>query len=443
MHPETRYAKSGGISIAYQVTGDGPRDLLFVPGWVSHVEEAWQEPSYARFLLRLASFSRLILFDKRGTGMSDRVPDERLPSLEERMDDVRAVLDAAASEHAAVFGFSEGGNLCALFAASHPERTTALVTFGIFAKRIWSADYRWAPKPEARAAEIELVEQQWGRSMDIDHLAPSVAGDEDFKRRLTTYFRRAASPGAARTLLRMNTGIDIRDVLPSIRVPTLVLHRRDDLEASVEEGRWIAARIPNARFVELGGADHLPWVGDQDEVLDEVEEFLTGVRRGPEPDRVLTTLVFTDVVGSTERAVELGDAAWRDLVGRHDTVVRSELERWRGTEIDHAGDGFFASFDGPARAIRFALAASARVQELGLEIRAGAHTGECELVGDGLRGVAVHVAARVAGLAAGNEVLVSQTVRDLVSGSGIDFEDRGEHALKGLPERRAIYSVVR
>jgi pimeloyl-ACP methyl ester carboxylesterase len=440
--PETRYARSAGVNVAYQVTGSGPLDLLYVPGWVSHVEEAWEEPTYARFLSRLASFSRLILFDKRGTGMSDRVPDERLPSLEERLDDVRAVLDAVGSERAALLGFSEGGNLCALFGASHPERTTALVTFGIFAKRVWSPDYPWAPKPDEREVEIELVEQEWGKEMDISRLAPSAVHDQEFARRLITYLSRAASPGAARTLLRMNTLIDIREVLPSIRVPALVLHRRDDMEAKIEEGRWIAEQIPGARFVELAGADHLPWVGDQDEVLDEVEEFLTGVRRGPDPDRVLTTLVFTDVVGSTERAVEVGDAAWRALVDRHDALVRTELDRWRGQEIDHAGDGFFASFDGPARAIRFALAASQRVRELGLDVRAGVHTGECERTAEGLRGVAVHVAARIAALAGAGEVLVSQTVRDLVSGSGIEFEERGEHELKGLPERRALYGVL-
>jgi class 3 adenylate cyclase len=439
VQPETRYTKSGDFSIAYQVVGDGPLDLVYVSGWISNVELAWEEPTHARFLRRLASFSRLITFDKRGTGLSDPVPLNALPTLEERMDDLRAVLDAVGSERAALFGHSEGGNMSVLFAAAHPERTMALVTFGIFAKRIWSPDYPWAPTPENRQQTIEQLERDWGADMDLSGLAPSADGA--FKRRLRTYLRRSASPGAAVTLLRMNTEIDTRAVLPTIGVPTLVLHRTGDLDANVEEGRWIASRIPGARFVELAGVDHLPWVGDQDAVLDEVEEFLTGVRPSPETDRVLATVLFTDIVGSTARASELGDRRWRELLEQHHAVVRRQLERYDGHEVDTAGDGFLATFDGPARAIRCARAIGGALRELGLDVRAGLHTGECELLGGKVAGVAVHTGARVAAQARAGEVLVSQTVKDLVAGSGIEFEERGTHELKGVPGEWRLYAV--
>ena len=442
MPPQTRYARSGDVNIAYQVVGEGPLDLLFVHGWVSNVELQWEEPRLELFLSRLASFSRLIVFDKRGTGLSDRVPDDRLPTLEERMDDVRAVLDAAGCDRAALFGFSEGGNLSTLFAATHPERTIALVTFGIFAKRIRSADYPWAPTREQRAAEIELVEREWGGEMDLDVLAPSAAGDEAFMRRLATYFRRSASPGAAATLLRMNSEIDIRDVLPAIRVPTLVLHHTDDHEVNLEEARYIAARIPGARLVELPGRDHLPWVGDQDAVLAETEEFLTGMRAAAVPDRVLATVLFTDIVRSTEVAAGLGDHAWRELLQAHHAAVRRELARFRGVEMDTAGDGFFATFDGPARAIRCAQSIVAAVAELGLEVRAGLHTGECERVDGKVGGIAVATGARVAAAAPPGEVLVSSTVKDLVAGSGIEFEDRGTRELKGVPGEWRLYAAA-
>ena len=300
MPPETRYAKSGDVHLAYQVVGEGPLDLVFVHGWVSNVEYAWEVPALARFLNRLASFSRLILFDRRGTGMSDRVPDRELPTLEQRMDDIRTVMDAIGSERAAIFGFSEGGNMSVLFAATYPERTIALVTFGTFAKRIWSPDYPWAPTPAQRQKDFEIVEREWDGEMDVSHYAPSA--DAALRAQIAAFFRRSASPGAALTLLRMNTEIDVRHVLPVVRVPTLVLHRTGDLDANLEEGRWIAARIPGARFVELPGADHLPWVGDADAVLDEVEDFLTGIRRGPESDRVLATVLFTDIVDATATA---------------------------------------------------------------------------------------------------------------------------------------------
>jgi class 3 adenylate cyclase len=438
--PETHYTKSGRYSIAYQVVGGGPFDLLWIPGFVSNVELAWDEPLLAGFLSRLASFSRLILFDKRGTGLSDRVPIDELPALEERMDDVIAVLDAVGSERAALFSHSEGGNLAVLFAATFPQRTIALVTAGIFAKRIWSPDYPWAPTPEARAAEISDMERDWPLT-NVAHLAPSAARDEAFGRRLATYFRQSASPGAAVALYRMNTGIDIRQVLPTITIPTLMLHRTGDLDANVEEGRWIAAQIPGARFLELPGDDHLPWVGDQDRLLDEAEEFLTGTRPAPEIDRVLATVLFTDIVGSTKLAVRLGDRGWRDLLARHHTVVRRELERFRGREIDTAGDGFFATFDGPGRAIRAACRIREAVAELDISIRAGVHTGELEIMGTKFGGVAVHAGARVLALAQPGEILVTRTVVDLVSGAGLTFEPRGSQPLRGLPGEWPLFAV--
>ena len=438
--PETRYAKSRDLNIAYQAVGEGPFDLIYVPGWISNVELMWDEPAHAHVLDRLASFSRLIAFDKRGTGLSDPVPPDRLPTLEERMDDVRAVLDAVGSEHAAVFGFSEGGLMSVLFAATYPERTTALVLYGVFAKRIWSPDYPWAPKPDDRAREIEDLERNWAERMDLDKLAPS-EGDA-FKDRMATYFRRSASPGAAAALMRMNTQIDVRDVLPAIQAPTLILHRRDDLDASVEEGRWMAGQIPGAKFVELPGDAHTLWAGNTDEIVDEVEEFLTGARRGLEPDRVLATVLFTDIVGSTAKATELGDRRWREILERHHSIVRQQLARYDGREVDTAGDGFLATFDGPARAIRCASAIQRAVPVIGLEVRAGLHTGECELHGEKVAGVAVHTGARVLGHAGPGEVLVSQTVKDLVAGSGIEFQDRGTHQLKGVPGDWRLYSVA-
>ena len=440
VRPETRYAKSGDVNIAYQVVGDGPLDLVYVPGWISNVELNWEEPTHAHVLDRLAGFSRLILFDKRGTGLSDPVPLDRLPTLEERMDDVRAVLDAVDCQQAAVFGFSEGGLLSVLFAATYPERITALALYGAFAKRIWSPDYPWAPRPDDREREIEELERNWSERMDLDQLAPSE--DDAFKNRLATYFRRSASPGAGVALMRMNTQLDVRDVLPSIQAPTLVMHRTDDRDVKVEEGRWIATQIPGAKFVELPGDSHTLWAGNTDEIIDEVEQFLTGTRRGPEPDRVLATVLFTDIVGSTEQATKLGDRRWRGLLERHHAVVREQLERYRGRELDTAGDGFLATFDGPARAIRCASTIERQLRPLGIEIKAGVHTGECELFGDKVAGLAVHTGARVAGLAGPGEVLVSHTVKDLVSGSGIEFQDRGTHVLKGVPGEWRLYSVV-
>jgi pimeloyl-ACP methyl ester carboxylesterase len=438
-HPKTHFTRSGDVHIAYQVVGDGPLDLVYVAGWLSHVELAWEEPTLAAFLRRLASFSRLILFDKRGTGLSDRVPDTKLPTLEERMDDVRAVMDAVGSERAALFGFSEGGNMSALFAATYPERTTALIMFGTFAKRIWSPDYPWAPKPEEREETVELVQNNWADLIDLKHYTPSKINDAAFIERTATYFRRSASPGSATALLRMNTQIDTRRVLPVIRVPTLILHRKGDHDANIAEGRWIASQIPGARLVELEGEDHFPWVGDSDAVLDEVEEFLTGERRAFEPDRVLATVMFTDIVGSTKRAASMSDRNWLDLLAQHHAIVRKELARFRGHEIKTAGDGFIATFDGPARAVRCACAIRDGVRQLGLEIRAGLHTGEIELTGKDIAGIAVHIASRVSSTAGASEVVVSSTVKNLVAGSGLNFIDRGRQTLKGIPDQWRLF----
>jgi pimeloyl-ACP methyl ester carboxylesterase len=440
--PQTEYARVSGLNIAYQVAGDGPFDLVHIPGFVSNVELAWEEPLFASFLERLASFSRLILFDKRGTGMSDRLPTDRLPHLEERMEDLTAVLDAVGSEQAALFSHSEGGSLAVLFAATHPERTRALVTAGIFASRIWSPEYPWAPTPEARAAVIDEVEQDWGGTSWLVDLAPSCEHDEIFKERLARYFRRSASPGAAAALFRMNTQIDVRAVLPTIQVPTLVMHRVGDRDANIEEGRWIAARIPGARFVELSGEDHIPWVGDADAVLDLVEEFLTGTSAPRPVERQLTTLVVTDLVDSTVIASRLGDRAWRDLLDRHHADVRRQLAFFRGRELDNAGDGFLACFDGPARAVQAAIAICQDARRHGLSVRAGVHTGEVEVQGDKFAGVAVHITARIAAMADAGEVFVSRTVHDLVAGSRLPLVDAGSHVLKGISEPLPLYRVA-
>jgi pimeloyl-ACP methyl ester carboxylesterase len=439
--PETHYAAVDGTHIAYQVVGDGPFDLLHIPGFVSNVELAWEEPSYDHFLRRLSSFARLITFDKRGTGMSDRLPTDRLPTLEERMDDILAVLDEIGSERVALFGHSEGGNLSVLFAATYPERTIALATTGIFASRIWSPDYPWAPTPEQRARDIEEIEHDWGGTSWLEHLVPSCAQDHAFKQQLATYFRRSASPGAAAALMKMNTQIDIRAILPAIRVPTLVVHRTGDRDVQIEEGRWIATQIPGARFAELPGEDHIPWVGDADRLLDVVEEFFTGAPAVTSAERQLTSLLFTDLVDSTGRLSQVGDRAWRDTLDRHHRDVRRQLTRYRGREIDTAGDGFLASFDGPGRAISAAIAIRDGADRDGLAIRVGVHTGEVEIHGPKFAGITVHVGARIAATARPGEILVSRTVRDLVAGSGLVFADRGLHTLKGVPDDWHLYAV--
>jgi class 3 adenylate cyclase len=440
----TQYALSGNVHIAYQIVGDGPVDLVYVPGWVSHVERAWESPDNARFLARLSSFSRLIMFDKRGTGLSDRVPINQLPTLEERMDDLRAVMEAAGSERAAVFGFSEGATLCALFAATYPENTHSLIMFGSFARRLWSPDHPWGPTMEEREQEYDFIAREWGKMMDVEHYAPSEVGNEAFLQSLVDYFRNAASPGAAVALLKMNTQIDIRKILPTISVPTLVIHRTGDRDAMVEGARWMAGQIPEATFVELPGSDHLIWAGDQKAVLDEIQEFLTGERPAPLANRFLATILFTDLVESTQSAHQLGDSAWHKMLDRHNSLSEKTIRRYRGRLVKTTGDGIHATFDGPGRAVLCAREISDLVfQELGIAVRAGLHTGEIELQGEETVGVAVHLAARVAALAGPHEVFVSRTVRDLVSGSGIEFEDQGTFELKGFPEKWQVFKVVK
>jgi pimeloyl-ACP methyl ester carboxylesterase len=442
MQPETKYADSGGVNIAYQVVGSGRLDLVYVMGWVSNLDYFWEEPSFARFLNRLASFTRLILFDKRGTGLSDRVPETELPTLEQRMDDVRAVMDAVGSQRAALMGVSEGGPMCALFAATYPHRTSALVIIGGYARRLWAPDYPFAPHLEEHEAFMREVREGWGGPVGLARRAPSMMHDERFKEWWARYLRMSASPGAVSALTRMNAAIDVRHVLPTIHVPTLIIHRKDERTLDVEQGRYLAREIPNSRYVELPGVDHLPWVGDQDAILDEVEEFLTGMRRGPEPDRVLATVLFTDIVGSTEHVARIGDRRWRDLLDSYYAQVRRELVRFRGREIDTAGDGVLATFDGPARAIRCACEIGGAMRSLGIEVRSGLHTGEVEIMGANVGGIAVHIGARVAAQANPGEVLVSSTVKDLVAGSGIEFDDRGLHALKGVPEQWRLFAVT-
>ncbi len=418
MTPETRYASSGGVSIAYQVLGKGAIDLVVVPGWVSNLDVFWEEPAVEAFFLRLASFSRLILFDKRGTGLSDRVTD--LPSLEVRMDDVRAVLDAVGSQQAALFGYSEGGAMCALFAATYPQRTSALIMAGSYSRMMAAPDYEFGRTPAQLSAFIAETERDWGQPVGIETRCPSRANDARFRQWWARYLRMSASPAAAAALLRMNSQVDIRDLLPSIRVPTLILHSLNDQTMPVQASRYMAERIPGAKFIELQGIDHAPWLSDSEIITNHIEEFLTGMRHHDVDDRVLATVLFTDIVGATETATRLGDKHWRDLLAGHHDVVRRELQRFRGREIDTAGDGFFAAFDGPARAVRCACAIMEAVRTLGIELRAGVHIGECEVIGDKYGGIAVHIGARIAACAAPGEVLVSRTVKDLVSGSGLN-----------------------
>ncbi len=429
------------MNIAYQVFGAGPRDLVVVPGWITNIDVFWEEPALARFMTRLASFARVIMFDKRGTGLSDRVAD--LPNLETRMDDARAVMDAVGSERAAMMGYSEGGPMCALFSATYPDRTTALIMVGSYAARLAQPDYPWAPTMEQTEAFIDAAQRDWGGPVGLDIRAPSAAADERFRQWWSRMLRQGASPSAMARLTRMNAEMDVRHVLPAIRVPTLILHSRGDRALDIGGSRCMAKQIHEAKLVELPGSDHLPWLSDGDAIVDEVEEFLTGVRHRTEPDRVLATVLFTDIVQSTEMAAKLGDRRWHDTLASHNTIVRRELERFRGREVKTAGDGFLATFDGPARAIRCAATICETMRGLGLEIRAGLHTGECEVMGDDVGGIAVHLGARVAGQARAGEVLVSQTVKDLVAGSGLRFADRGNHTLKGIPGEWRLFAVDR
>jgi pimeloyl-ACP methyl ester carboxylesterase len=445
--PQTRFAKtSDGVHVAYQVVGDGPVDLVWVMGWTSNVEAIWEEPNLARFLSGLSSFARLLLFDKRGVGLSDRVPETQLPSMETRMDDVRAVMDAAGSERAVVFGVSEGGPMAMLFAATYPERTIALILYGT------DADYTSLTAEDPTVAENEeylrYIDEHWGT---LEHArleiaswgAPSHADDQGLATWLASYLRRSASPGAAIALSRMNRQIDVSHVIPAIHVPTLVIAKTEDVEFPIERLRGLTAEIAGARLVEIPGDEHFFWVGDYDTMLKEIERFVTEFRdQEAELERFLATVLFTDIVDSTSTGADMGDHAWKELAEAHHVRVRGQLSRFRGREIDTAGDGFFATFDGPGRGIRCALAIVDAVRGLGIEVRAGLHTGECEQIGDKVGGIAVNIGARIASRAGPSEVLVSQTVKDLTAGSGLLFDDAGEHELKGVPGPWRLFRVV-
>ncbi len=437
--PQTRYARSGEVSIAYQVIGDGPIDVVYVPGFISHVELTWEMPQAVHMIQRLSSFARLIMFDKRGTGLSD--PVVGAPTLEERMDDVRAVMEAAGSERAALVGVSEGVPMSILFAATHPQLTTGLVLYGGMARSTWAPDYPWAtPAEDLIESSLEMSPYMF-EGAAIEVMAPSMADDPRARERFARFQRYAATPAMLEQVFTMFLDIDVRPILATVDVPTLVLHRRGDQAVNRHGAEWMATQIPGARYVELDGIDHAMYAGDTDSVIDEIEEFLTGVRRTTEVDRVLATVMFTDIVGSTQRASDLGDRQWRALLDSQNSVLRAELARHRGHEVKTLGDGMLATFDGPARAIRCALAVTEAVRPLGIEVRVGLHAGEVELVGDDVAGIAVHIAARVGALAGTGEVLVSSTVKDLVAGSGIAFSERGEHELKGIPDRWRLFAV--
>jgi pimeloyl-ACP methyl ester carboxylesterase len=435
-----QYVDNDGVHIAYEVVGEGERDLILVQGFMSHLDLEWENPAMVRFLQGLNTIGRLILFDKRGTGLSDRAVGA--PTLEERMDDVRAVMDAVGSEHAVLMGVSEGAPMCLLFAATYPERADALVLHGGMARSTEAPDYPWAPPADGLVeAASELIFPVVYEGDDLDIWTPSLVDDLQYKAWLARYRRAGVSPDGIRMIYQTFLDIDVRGVLPSITVPTLVLHRRGDRVVNRRAAEWMADQIPSAKYVELPGQDHLPWAGDADAVIEEIREFLTGVRVGPEPDRVLATVMFTDVVGSTERVVALGDRRWKDALEMHDRGVRQQLDVFRGHEVNTMGDGFLATFDGPARAIQCGRAIRDAAVELGMNERVGLHTGEIELRGDDIGGVAVHIGQRVSALAQPSEILVSGTVKDLVAGSGIEFDDRGEHELKGVPDRWRLYAV--
>jgi pimeloyl-ACP methyl ester carboxylesterase/class 3 adenylate cyclase len=441
--PPTQYAKSGDASIAYQVVGDGPADLVLVLGFATHLELQWESPPFARFFERISSFSRLILFDKRGTGLSD--PVNEVPTLEQRIDDVRAVMDAAGSDRAALFGISEGGPMSVLFAATHPDRVAALVLHGAMGRTTEAPDYPWASPAEAlRESATEFIAPYWGQNAEgmIELFAPSLADDPQMLEFTARIERSAASPAMVQQIFEMFLDIDVRAVLPTLHVPTLVLHRHGDRVVNRRAGEELAAQIPGARYVELPGIDHLPWAGDSEAILGEIEEFLTGARSVPEPDRVLATVMFTDIVGSTAQAAEFGDARWRELLASHQAAVRNELARFHGHEVKTLGDGSLATFDGPARAIRCGHAIAEAARPLGLEVRIGLHCGEVELMDEDVGGIAVHIAARVGALAGAGEVLVSSTVKDLVAGSGIQFVDRGAKQLKGISDEWRLFAAA-
>ena len=438
--PRTRYAISGDAHIAYQVFGEGPIDVAFVPGFVSNVEHVWEVPNMPELLARVASFARVILWDKRGTGLSD--PVVGVPTLEERIDDLKAVLDAVGSERTALWGVSEGGPMSLLFAASYPERITALILYGTSPRFTRTPDFPYGWDEELERRMLTEMEERWGEGALLDVFAPSYSDDPLAREVWGRYQRAGASPAMARRVLEAVGEIDVRDILPAVKVQTLILHRTGERVAPVEGARYMAEHIPSAKLVEFDSSDHLPMLGDYAAEIDEVEEFLTGARRPPEYDRVLSTVLFTDIVGSTARAAALGDRRWRELLAQHDAVVRRALVRFGGREVKHTGDGFLATFDGPARGVRCAADIAELVGTTGLEIRAGLHTGECELRPSDIGGMAVHIAARVMALAGPGEVLTSSTVKDLVVGSGLSFADRGLHPLKGVPDEWRVYAVA-
>ena len=439
MEKPTRYARSGELHIAYQEAGEGPVDLLYIPTWIGQIEVFMEEPSIAAFVERICSFARVISFDRRGAGLSD--PWVGLPTLEDQMDDVLAVMDATGTERASLMGTLEGGPLAMLFAATHPDRVERLILYGTYARSRRAPDYDWPPTDAERDARMEELVAAWGKGNLVASLAPSMADDPAYRRWAGRMERYSASPGTVAAVMQALGETDVRHVLPSIRVPTLIMHRRDDGFLMVEHSRYLAQNIPNARYVELEGSDGLFSVGDSEAVLGEIEEFLTGERHVPEPDRVLATVLFTDICGSTERAAAMGDSAWRSLLQRHDELVNAEVVRHRGRAVKSTGDGVLATFDGPARAIGAARSIEESVRQLGIEIRAGLHTGECEIIGDDVGGLAVHIGARVLDKAGPGEVLVSSTVKDLVVGSGIHFQDRGAHELRGIPGSWNLFEV--
>jgi class 3 adenylate cyclase len=438
---DTRYAKSGDVHIAYQVSGDGPVDVLMVPGFVSHVEFAREMPFLEPMLRRVESFARLVRFDKRGTGLSDR--NTGVPTLEQRMDDVRAVMDAAGVERAALWGISEGGPMCILFAATYPDRASALLLQGSFARVAQGADQPFGYPPESMGPITAMFEEQWGTGAVLANFFPSADDDPAMHESFARYERNGASPSAIVAIVEMLADIDVRPILPTISVPTLVVHSAGDQMISVEHGRYLAEHIPGARYLELPGEDHLTIRSEERGVFDDIEEFITGHKPVPAPDRILATVMFTDIVDSTRHAADMGDQRWRETLDLHDEVIRDQLDLFRGSEVNTTGDGFLAAFDGPARAVQCALAATASVRPLGLEVRVGVHTGECVQRGDDLGGIGVHIGARIAALAEPNEVLVSRTVTDLVAGSGLSFVDRGEHVLKGIPGTWQLFAVDR
>ncbi len=436
MEGPIKYARSGDVHIAYRIFGDGPRDIVLIPGTISHVELLWEVPSNEHLLKRLTAFARVIVFDKRGQGLSDRVAEQ---TLEERIGDVRAVMDAAGSERATIYGWSEGGPMCLMFAATYPQRTSALILFGSFASM---RNEPWGVTREALDRFLGQLDAHWGEGVLLRLNAPSRSNDAAFLQWFARIERAAASPGSVLALMRANYEIDVRHLLPTVQAPTLILHRAGDALTPVRAGRYLAEHIPGAKYVEIPGTDHMVLDQEtQDIIADEIEEFITGTRHHLEPDRVLATVMFTDIVRSTERAAELGDERWRELLSSYYAVLRKELTVFRGHEVNTAGDGLLATFDGPARAIRCAGSVREKMRPLGLQVRTGLHTGECELIGDDIGGIAVHIAARVAAIAEPDEVMVSSTVKDLVAGSGLQFADRGMHNLKGVPDEWRLFVV--